>query len=88
MSDDEDDLEIVETSIITMNSSEPDVDDLRFQLRNEERRLKELFPHVKSIYEMDFKELSAGKTIIDREPKDLYQDDLLKEFCTLLSCRS
>ncbi len=70
MSDDEDDLEIVETSIVMMNSNEPDIDDLRFQLRNEERRLKELFPHVKSIYELDFKELSAGKTIIDREHKE------------------
>lgn len=71
--DDDDDLEIIETSIATINSNVADADDLRFQLRNKESRLKLMFPHMKSMFDLDFMELSTAKSIFQREENEKEQ---------------
>ena len=77
-SDEDDDLEIVDTIDETLqtvykqnkddlNGETKDADDLRFELRKDEKRLRELFPHVRSINELDEKELQLAKGVINKE---------------------
>jgi hypothetical protein len=66
--EDDDDLEIVDN----LPNSIVDVDDLRFALRNNEKRLKELFPHASDgsssvVNRLDEQEVFVASAIINRE---------------------
>jgi hypothetical protein len=74
--DDDDDLEIINVTNSESSITTVDVDDLKFFLRNDEKRLRELFPHSADgsssvVYRLDEKELQVASTIINREKLQL-----------------
>lgn len=84
--EEEDDLEIIPDTIISNKDFNlakyhqelhEDIEDLQFYLKKHEKRVKELFPTMTSIYELQEKELKTLKSIISKEIKEKEESQLL-----------